>query len=207
MTTMLTQVFLQLVTRYTKDSNLANNLWLEIFTLYSDSKRHYHTTTHLENLLSELAEVKDHIQDWDTILFALYYHDAIYKSTSSTNEEESARLAQKRLKEIGYPDDRIQDCCNLILATKHHNFSEFPDVNYFTDADLSVLGKNWDVYQDYYQHVREEYNSYPDFMYSSGRKKVLENFLKMDKIFKTDYFFQKYEAQARYNIENEISQL
>lgn len=107
---MLTQIFLQLTGRYTKDTELANNLWLEIFTMYSDSARHYHTVTHLEKLLKELTEVKKEIEDWDTILFALYYHDAVYKSTSITNEDNSAKLASRRLKEIGYPEEKIQRC-------------------------------------------------------------------------------------------------
>jgi len=203
---MLTQIFLQLTARYSKDSGLANNLWLEIFTMYSESKRHYHTVTHLENLLAELTEVRTKIEDWDTVLFALFYHDAIYKSTSSTNEEDSAKLAEKRLSEIGFPDEKIKICRDMILATKHHKSSEFQDINYFTDADLSILGKSWDVYQNYIQQIREEYSIYPDFMYISGRKKALESFLNMDRIFKTEPFYKKYEVQARKNIENEISQ-
>ena len=202
---MLTDTFLKLVSRYNPDKELANNLWLEIFTLYSDPKRHYHTTIHLEKLLKELTEVKNEIADWDTILFAFYYHDAIYKATSGTNEEDSAKLAEKRLLEIGYPKEKIKVCVEMILATKNHELSKNPDTNYFCDADLSILGKSWQTYQSYSQQVREEYSIYPDFMYNSGRKKALEHFLKMERIFKTDYFFRKFEANARKNIADEVA--
>jgi predicted metal-dependent HD superfamily phosphohydrolase len=204
---MLTQLFLQLTGRYTKDAALANNLWLEIFTMYSEPARHYHTVTHLEKLLKELNEVKTEIEDWDTMLFALYYHDAVYKSTSGTNEEDSAKLACKRLKEIGFPDEKIKRCSEMILATKSHNISLSPDTNYFTDADLSILGKSWQTYRDYIQQVREEYSIYPDFLYKPGRKKILQHFLEMETIFKTRHFITKYERQARINIANELEDL
>lgn len=61
---MLTDTFLQLVTKYSKDHELANNLWLEIFTKYSEPKRHYHTIDHLEEIVADLKEVKNKIADW-----------------------------------------------------------------------------------------------------------------------------------------------
>ena len=90
-----------------------------------------------------------------------------------------------------------------IKCTKSHEFSD-SDTNYFTDADLSILGKSWKTYEEYYQQIRKEYKIYPDFIYNSGRKKALQHFLKMDRIFKTDYFFEKYEIQARENLQNEL---
>lgn len=77
---MLTDIFLQLVNKYSNNNELATNLWLEIFTKYSEPKRHYHTITHLEAFINDLKEVKDHIEDWDTTLFAVFYHDIIYKA-------------------------------------------------------------------------------------------------------------------------------
>ncbi len=82
---------------------MANDLWLEIFAKYSDSKRHYHTIVHLETMLTDLNEVKNKITDWDTTILALFYHDIRYKISSSTNEKDSAKLAMKRLSEIRYP--------------------------------------------------------------------------------------------------------
>ena len=115
---MLTDTFLQLVNKYSKDKELATNLWLEIFTKYSDSKRQYHTIDHLEAIIVDLTEVKDKIEDWDTTLLAVFYHDIIYKASSSTNEGDSAKLAMQKLSEIGYPAEKIAKCANMILATK-----------------------------------------------------------------------------------------
>lgn len=204
---MLTDTFLKLVGKYNPDTTLANDLWLEIFTKYADPKRHYHTISHLENILADLTPVQPLIADWETTLFAVYYHDLIYKATSNTNEEDSAKIAQLRLTEIGYPEEKIKKCVALILATKRHEKHEDTDTNFFTDADLSILGKKQDEYQLYAEGVRKEFSIYPDFLYNPGRKKALQHFLTMETLYKTDYFIKKYEAQARINIANELDDL
>ncbi|WP_284653516.1 HD domain-containing protein [Flavobacterium terrisoli] len=201
---MLTDTFLHLVKQYSNDHELANNMWLEIFTKYSDSKRHYHTIEHLEAMVAELKEVKTKIEDWDTILFATFYHDIIYKASSNSNEEDSAKVAMQRLSDIKYPAEKIAKCAQLIIATKQHELSEDTDTNFLTDVDLSILGKSADIYQSYAEKIREEYSLYPDFMYNSGRKKALQHFLQMDSIYKTEHFINKYEKQARINIGNEL---
>jgi predicted metal-dependent HD superfamily phosphohydrolase len=204
---MLTDTFLKLTSKYNPDKALANDLWLEIFTKYSDPKRHYHTITHLENMMADLTGIKDQVQDWETTLFALYYHDIVYKATSNTNEEDSAKLARQKLKQIGYPEDKITACCEMIIATKLHNLSTHNDTNLLVDADLAILGQKPDVYQQYAEDVRKEYAVYPDFLYNRGRKKALQHFLEMDSIFKTNYFIAKYEKQARLNIANELADI
>ncbi len=204
---MLTDTFLQLVNKYSNNNELATNLWLEIFTKYSEPKRQYHTIDHLEAIISDLTEVKNKITDWDTTLFAVFYHDIIYKASSSTNEGDSAKLAMKKLSEIGYPAEKVAKCANMIVATKKHELSEDSDTNYLIDTDLAILGKNPYDYQKYTEQIREEYSIYPDFMYANGRKKALQHFLQMDTIYKTDHFNKKYEAQARVNIANELEGL
>lgn len=204
---MLKETFIGLLTNYTDNGRLTNELWMEIEKNYSSEKRHYHTLQHLDNLLAQLTDVKEKIQNWNTILFTLYYHDIVYNSLKSDNEEKSAELAEKRMKQIAVSIDTIELCKNQILATKSHIKSNDSDTNYFTDADLSVLGQNWETYSLYYKNVREEYSIYPDFVYNPGRKKVLNHFLSMERIFKTEYFYSKYELQAKQNIQMEIELL
>ena len=200
------EIFLALANNYADDPDLANDLWNEIGKNYSKSNRHYHTLGHLENLWSELNGVRDRIKDWNTILFTLFYHDVIYNPLKSNNEEKSAGLAEKRLKSLSVPTETIHHCRNQILATKQHLPDPDHDTNYFTDADLSILGQSWDVYEKYAANVRKEYSIYPDLIYNPGRKKVLRHFLEMDRIFKTEYFFNKYETAAKHNLQEEIRQ-
>lgn len=204
---MLKETFVQLLTKYTSDPALTHELWMEIQKNYSHKKRHYHSLLHLEHLLAQLTEVKKQIHDWDTLLFTLYYHDAIYNALKSDNEEKSAELAEKRMKQISVPGHTIQLCQQQILATKSHTISANSDTNYFTDADLSVLGQDWETYSMYYKNVRKEYAIYPEFVYNPGRKKVLQHFLSMERIFKTDFFYHKLEKQARINLQKEMALL
>lgn len=204
---MLKETFINLLSNYTDNKLVINVLWNEVVKNYSSKKRYYHTLNHLENLLNQLAEIKGEIENWNAVLFTLYYHDIIYNSLKSDNEEKSAVLATQRMKEIAVDQELIEVCQNQILATKTHVKSPNNDTNYFTDADLSVLGQPWEIYQKYYEDVRKEYAIYPNLIYNPGRKKVLTHFLSMDKIYKTDYFIGKFEAQARINLQNEFDSL
>lgn len=204
---MLKETFIELVLKYTSKNQPAIELWNEIETNYSDQKRHYHTLKHLNNLLNQLILIKDVINNLDTILFTLFYHDIIYNVLKSNNEDQSAELAVTRMKQILVPNQMIEDCKSQILATKKHLFNSDYDTNYFTDVDLSVLGQDWKTYSEYYKNVRKEYSIYPNLVYNPGRKKVLIHFLEMDRIFKTDYFYSKFEQQAKYNLQKELELL
>ena len=137
----------------------------------------------------------------------MYYHDIVYDVLKKNNEERSALLAEKRLTVLQIPRKSIESCTRHILATKAHQTNEDPDTNFFTDADLSILGSDWDAYNTYRHQVRKEYSVYPDILYKPGRRKVLQHFLQMERIFKTDPFFDKYEGRAKFNLEKELIEL
>ncbi|AZJ33935.1 hypothetical protein D6200_08115 [Tenacibaculum mesophilum] len=204
---MLKNTFLNLLATYSNDNSFNILLWQEIEEYYTSKKRHYHTLEHLENLLFQLTPIRTKISSWNTILFTLFYHDVIYNSLKNNNEEKSAELAVKRMNQLSIPNKVIENCFSQILATKSHKTSENSDTNYFTDADLSILGQSWEVYTQYYKNVRKEYAIYPNIIYNSGRKKALLHFLTMKNIFKTEYFYQKFEETARKNIQKEIELL
>lgn len=201
---MLENTFFDLLKKYTNDENLVENFWSEIKENYSGSKRYYHTLQHLENLLQVLSPIKAKINDWDTLLFTLFYHDVIYNATKGDNEKKSAEFAIVRMQTIDIVNIQIEKCKAQILATKKHILSTDSDTNYFIDADLSVLGHDWETYSNYYQNVRKEYSIYPNILYNAGRKKVLKHFLAMDNIYKTNYFFQEFEQKAKENLQREL---
>ena len=204
---MLKEIFINLISNYTSDERKKLELWNEIELNYSYKKRHYHTLEHLENLLQQLLKVKTYINDWNCILFSLFYHDVIYNPLKTSNEERSAEFVAYRMKTILVPEPLIENCVNQIMATKKHAVSDNSDTNYFTDADLSVLGQPWEIYSSYYKQVRKEYSLFPELIYVPGRKKVLQQFLQMERIFKTDFFYTKFELQAKENLKKELALL
>lgn len=204
---MIKETYIELLTNYSDDNSLKNELWEEIEQNYLDKKRHYHTLSHLENLLKELLVVKNEIKNWETILFTLFYHDIIYNSLNSDNEEQSAEFAEKRMNQIHVPAQIIANCKNQILATKKHlDYSDL-DTKYFIDADLSILGQQKEEYKIYQKNVRLEYLYYPSVIFNKGRIQVLRHFLNFENIYKTEYFKNKYEEKARENLKKEIENL
>lgn len=204
---MLQDIFFTTALRFTENNALVVQLWKEIEEHYSTSARHYHTLTHLEHLHKELKETQSTVNEWDCMVFSLFYHDVIYDTFRQNNEEKSAAFAVKRLTALKVPTAIISRCSEQILATKKHETGYDTDTDLFTDADLAILGQSPARYDIYCQQIRKEYKLYPDFLYNSGRKKVLFHFLEMERIFKTDYFFARYEQTARENIDRELRKL
>ena len=205
---MLENEFRALVSRYTTDKDLATKLWQEVSSAYEREDRKFHNLLHLRQIIEVLTPYKSQIDDWDTLLFAVYYHDFIYDVeayvTENDNEDKSAEKAEEVLKKIGYSTQRIERCKQHILATKKHDLSSDSDTNFLIDADLSILGQSPDDYDIYYRNIRQEYFIYPDPIFHAGRLKVLRHFLQMNRLFKTEPFYQQYELMAKENIQREL---
>lgn len=193
--------------QFADDHRLIEDLWAELEKKYTEKGRHYHNLAHLESMFAELDTVKDKIADFSTVSFSVFYHDAVYDATSKKNEEKSAEMAVLRLDKLGLSQIVLQKVSGQILTTKAHHESGDRDTDYLLDADLSVLGKSHETYMEYTKKIRKEYSIYPDFMYKPGRKKVLQHFLELKSIFKTNEFRDRYESTARENMRGEIESL
>ncbi|MCC6289631.1 MAG: hypothetical protein IT249_17265 [Chitinophagaceae bacterium] len=204
---MFEHVFKTQLSLLSGNQKLIEKYWLEIVEHYSKNNRHYHNLTHLESLLLSLSPVQNEIADWQTIVFSIAYHDIIYNPLKTDNEKKSAELAHKRLSALSLPISKIDKCFAQIMATKMHSISDDEDTNFFTNADLAILGCGSEDYARYSRLIRKEYKIYPDFVYNPGRIKVLKHFLEMPRIYKTPYFYNKYEKQARMNMEWEMKNL
>ena len=191
------------------DGPLAESLWKDIELHYTTKDRHYHNLSHIFNMLKQLDQIQTKIEDLDSLRFAIWYHDIIYKSTKKDNEEKSALFALKRLKRINFKPERAQSVEHLILSTKKHNIlvTQNNDNAVLLDLDLSILGTDWNTYKKYISNIRKEYKIYPDFMYNPGRKKVLNHFLERENLYFTEHYKKQYEQQARENLSREIKLL
>jgi predicted metal-dependent HD superfamily phosphohydrolase len=96
----------------------------------------------------------------------------------------------------------------MILATKTHNSAGLnSDGKLFLDLDLSILGADKPGYQAYSRAIRREYSFVPEPLYRNGRQKILQNFLAREFIYLTNVCREKFELQARENIQREIVEL
>jgi predicted metal-dependent HD superfamily phosphohydrolase len=206
-TTMLQEIFSALTSKTSNDQNLCQALWKELTFNYGLPSRHYHNLTHLKNLIQELEPCKMLIQDYDVVLYSVFYHDIVYDVLNKDNEERSATIAVEALNLLGIDEYRVKRCAQQILATKSHTLHSDNDTNLFTDADLSILGKDEKTYNRYSEQVRQEYAAYKDEAYYPGRVKVLQHFLAMTRIYKTDFFYNLYEEPARKNMMRELDNI
>lgn len=204
---MLQEMFHTLLRTTSDDETLYKTLWQELASAYNQPSRYYHTLTHLETLVKELATCKVFIKDYDTVLYAVFYHDVVYDVLLGDNEERSAAVAINSLTLLGADPLQINKCAQQILATKKHDLDPDNDTNLFTDADLAILGTDRDAYDQYREQIRQEYGVYKDEIYFPGRLNVLQHFLNMDHIYKTHFFRDRYEEQARTNILREMTEI
>jgi predicted metal-dependent HD superfamily phosphohydrolase len=183
-------------------------LWQEVVAAHSTSGRHYHTLAHLEDLHEKLSEEKASIEDYDAVLLAIVYHDFIYRVSRKDNEVRSAEVMRERmLGTLGLPGPLVERAALHIRATQRHEATGDRDTDLFIDADLSILGSSPDRYGRYAQQVRREFRLYPDLLYKPGRRKVLAHFLALPHMFKTAQFRERFEVQARINLEAELGGL
>lgn len=183
--------------------------WNSIIVQYLMEDRHYHTLSHITDMLGDYREVKHLLADAESVEIAIWYHDVIYSTTSAAKENEraSAQYAEQVLAKLGLPPSFRQKISALILATTHADTPEDLDAQYLVDIDLAVLGKPADVFDRYEANIRKEYHHVSDNDFKQGRAAILKRFLDRPFIYATEYFRNKYEATARNNIEYSIKNL
>ena len=200
-------IFYKKLSPYCSDSALINAMFEELIELYSYKNRFYHDITHVTSLLKRWEETRTELNDEEVVYLAIWFHDAIFDTWKSNNEEKSAELAAEFLNKTNFPPSRIEKVVNYILATKTHESNGENDLNYFLDMDLSILGSEETIYEIYTQQISDEYSFYPTFLYNRGRRKVLNGFLDKEFIYKTKIYRAKFEEQARVNIQAELEKL
>lgn len=199
-----------LTQKYSNNEIMIEKLFFELEKKYSEKHRYYHTLNHIESLINLIEDYKEKISDIHYIFFSVWYHDAIYNTLKKNNEEKSSALAAKRLKDLNVDNLTVNKIKMLIISTKNHltnpEIDNF-DAKLFLDCDLSILGANIERYKQYMNEIRLEYSIYPDLLYNKGRIKVLEHFLNMSRIYKTDEIYERFEKQARENLKYELETL
>ncbi len=95
----------------------------------------------------------------------------------------------------------------LILATKAHDGTLHPDAPLLVDIDLNILGQPPDRFWEYENAIRSEYSWVEPATFAAKRSEILGRFLARSRLFQTEYFFQRFEAQARSNLRASIVQL
>ncbi len=184
-----------------------NAIFQDLCRRHSEPGRAYHTLDHIAAMLDTVSEFEEDLHDPVAVRLAVWFHDVVYDSRRSDNEEQSAAYAVAALSEAGTVP-LLPTVERLILATKTHQAPPGDtDCQILLDADLAVLGASAADYDRYARAIREEYAWVPEADYRAGRRRVLESFLKRERLYHTVRMFEQREQAARANLRREIERL
>jgi len=203
---------------------LASDWWRVIRDKHCEAHRHYHTLSHLEEMLYygdqfELARP-------DSFFLAVFFHDIIYEPTRKDNELASAQLFREFAKEVnaayeptsaggatnpltgGAPlsEKDVEMVAGWIERTASHMDGPADgDLAKFLDADLAVLAKDPAGYARYTQQIRAEYAHVEDRAWCTGRPAVMQRFLDAGQLYFSADTRAAWEEQARSNVSAELA--
>lgn len=170
-----------------------------VLRAYDHPSRAYHNLEHLEEVLEWTDRLPLPQEERDRLARALFYHDAIYDSHRSDNEQASADWA---LQDLGQPD-----LVPLILDTRHAAAPQSSLGEWMVDVDLAILGADPRRFDRYNADVRKEYQWVPNWLYRRKRRQLLKAFLKRKSIYHTSFFRERLEQQARANLQRACAEL
>ncbi|MFC4740098.1 hypothetical protein ACFO3U_08830 [Flavobacterium ponti] len=151
----LYQSFIDLLQRIGFNSTESQVRWQELEKAYTSKSRHYHNLRHLEEMITLYELHHSDLQFPDEVLYAIFYHDYVYKVTKKDNELKSAEYAIAILPEQTSLNKTL--IFDMICATQLHQHQTNEDINWLIDFDLKILAKDWNDYEIYTQQIRKEY--------------------------------------------------
>lgn len=189
----------------------AEIVWGWIESAYTEKHRHYHTLEHLSHCFEESLRFNFHFFSTPmAIEMAIWFHDIVYDTTSSTNEEDSVVIMKNACGLIAKDNDVIKnDAADMILHSKHlySKLSASKECAQFLDIDLAILGADDVKFDRYEDDIRKEYEWVPLDIYRPKRIEILQSFLTAPEIYRTKKMRDRLEASARKNIARSIELL
>lgn len=179
----------------------------QLINAYSEKHRAYHSISHVNSCIDALDSCELTLERVHELEVAFWFHDAIYKVFSKTNEEDSAAWAVRFLEKNGVEQPVVSRVNRYILDTKHNVIANTLEARVVVDIDLAILGSEPSVYDGFEQAIAREYRVVPSLIFRKKRKLVLETFVQRETIYQTEYYRARYEAQARLNLAKAIEQL
>ena len=196
-------------------TRILNELWIknvkelydEIRLNYAKNENYYHRFNHIIAWLDLLIEYKDIIPNFKEVAFSWLYHDIIYFSEKPNNELISWVQAYNKSKQLWLWEAFSENVLGLVVSTKHTEAPKSEAEKFLHDIDFSILWQSWEVFKRYEDDVRKEYSHVSDRAWKEWRKQFLEWVLQKEDIFYTQTFKDRFESQAKSNIQRSIDEL
>lgn len=200
--------------------------------LYSEEGRYYHGMNHIKYLLANARTwftATSELQTYQLLQHAIWWHDAVYSvfDKPGRNEIESATLFSKLHTQGKFTLDvsgmdegtAAWHVWSAIHATARHlEDIDFTDCFWtadtigrkvamlMLDVDLSVFAEELDMVKHHSELVLQEYEPFGKSRESmlEGRISFLKKLLERKRIFYTDFFYERCEQKARFNLQDSI---
>jgi predicted metal-dependent HD superfamily phosphohydrolase len=171
--------------------------------------RRYHGVRHVTWVVRHVHELATTVPvaDLGAVVAAAFFHDAVYDPRATDNEEQSARLAERVLGELGWAELRRRRVGDLVRATADHSAPPDDDTAVLLDADLAVLGSDPAGYEAYARGVRAEYAHIDAAGWRAGRAQVLRDLLARDPLYGTPEGRRRWSSRAAANMTAELASL
>jgi predicted metal-dependent HD superfamily phosphohydrolase len=186
--------------------------WFLLKAAYETPPRAYHNLDHA--LMCAMMAEQHQLPAIGVM--AMLYHDVYCVPGGGSNEEESVAVLRSHFsdwrdaftKDVPLPHPEgpgpLNKISALILATKHKLTPSSPLEAWVMDIDMSILGSDPIAFAAYDKAIRAEYNALSDEVFDPGRVAFLIKLLRRKRIFFTTFMHDRYEAQARANLNARI---
>jgi predicted metal-dependent HD superfamily phosphohydrolase len=181
----------------------------DVIARHREAHRRYHGVRHVTWVVRHVRELADEVALTDpaAVVVAAFFHDAVYDPRAADNEEQSARLAERVLADLGWDAVRGRRVGDLVRATAAHDQPADDDTAVLLDADLAVLGSDPAAYQAYVTGVRGEYAHVDAAAWRVGRGQVLRDLLARDPLYATAPARRRWARRAAANMTAELASL
>ena len=184
----------------------------ELEKSYATPPRAYHNFAHVREVLKHYFEAGEGA-GWDRPVepyLAVLYHDAVYEAGRGDNEARSAEWALDRIAHwLPGRDVDAARVAELIDLTARHGRLRAGEVDrdaaLFLDCDMAILGAEPAVFDAYDRGIAAEYRHVPGWLFKLNRRRFLKALLEKERIFLSDFFHARYDAQARANLRRAIN--
>lgn len=185
------------------DTNFTDYYYDEILEpAYKD--RPYHNLRHIESMLIHVNDFKGFTNKERSLLkWSIWFHDIVYDSTQSDNEEKSANQLVDFMRALDFEEEDIKVAKWLILVTTHKGSPQTKLEEIICDLDLFEFSLS-ERAQTNSKEVRQEFSHLSEAMWKGGRQLFLQTLLSKEYIYHTDLYRKTLEQPARSNIMKEI---
>lgn len=173
---------------------------------YNEPHRRYHNFLHIDICLQHWADelAAGRWQQPALAAAAIWFHDSIYDTHATDNEEQSAALADRLLP---LEPARRAIVHELILDTHHRTPPRSADGRLFVDIDLAGIGGSSADFAEGCRQIREEFSWVPAPVYREKRSQFLQSLLQRSAIYYTIPYRDRFEVAARRNLQEELDRL